>query len=108
MTAMVGWGATAGYSEGWVWDQAADTYALDEQMAETLRKNNPQAFTNVLKRMLEAAGRGMWDAKPEVVDQLRKLYSEMDDELEGVASRNAGVAKAGEQAARAEAKKQQV
>ena len=43
-----------------------------------------QAFSNVLKRMLEAAGRGMWDAKPEVVAKLRELYSEMDDVLEGV------------------------
>ncbi len=43
-----------------------------------------QAYSNVLKRMLEAAGRGMWNAKPEVVAKLRELFSEMDDELEGV------------------------
>ena len=42
MTAMMGWGATARFSEGWVWDQAADTYALDSDMAAKLRKNNPQ------------------------------------------------------------------
>ena len=42
MTAMMGWGATAKFSEGWVWDQAADTYALDSDMAAKLRKNNPQ------------------------------------------------------------------
>ncbi len=34
--------------------------------------------------MLEAAGRGMWNAKPEVISQLRELYADMDDELEGV------------------------
>ena len=34
--------------------------------------------------MIEAAGRGIWDAKPEVVAKLRELFSEMDDELEGV------------------------
>ena len=43
MTAAVGWGATASFKEDWVWDQAAATYALDPEMAATLRKNNPQA-----------------------------------------------------------------
>jgi len=84
MTAMVGWGATSDFRENWAWDQAAETYALDEAMAEKLRQANPQAFSNVLKRMLEASGRGMWDASPEVLDRLRALYSEMDDQLEGV------------------------
>ncbi len=42
MTAMVGWGATTSFQEDWTWDQAADTYALDQAMADKLRKNNPQ------------------------------------------------------------------
>ncbi len=42
MTAMVGWGATARFHEDWVFDQAAETYALDPDMAAKLRKNNPQ------------------------------------------------------------------
>lgn len=42
MTAMVGWGATAGFQEDWTWDQAAETYALDAEMAAKLRQSNPQ------------------------------------------------------------------
>ena len=42
MTAMVGWGATTNFQEDWTWDQAADTYALDQAMADKLRKNNPR------------------------------------------------------------------
>ena len=42
MTAMVGWGATTNFQEDWTWDQAAQTYALDKDMADKLRKNNPQ------------------------------------------------------------------
>ena len=38
MTAMIGWGATTGFAEKWVFDQAADTYALDQEMADNLRK----------------------------------------------------------------------
>ena len=37
MTALVGWGATTKFQEDWVWDQAADTYAMDEEMRERLR-----------------------------------------------------------------------
>ena len=42
MTAMLGWGATTSFQEDWTWDQAAETYALDPEMADKLRKNNPQ------------------------------------------------------------------
>ena len=47
-------------------------------------KANPQAFGNVLRRMLEAAGRGMWNADAQTLEQLQQLYAEMDDELEGI------------------------
>lgn len=42
MTAMLGWGATSDFKEDWTWKQAAETYALDPDMAEKLRKNNPE------------------------------------------------------------------
>lgn len=42
MTAMLGWGATTQFQEDWTWNQAAETYALDPEMAEKLRKANPQ------------------------------------------------------------------
>lgn len=50
MTAAVGWGATAGYAEDWVWDQAAETYALDGEMAAKLKAANPQAFRSACAR----------------------------------------------------------
>lgn len=65
MTAMLGWGATSGFRESWTWEQAAETYVLDGEMASTLRKNNPEAFRNVVGRMLEAAGRGIWEGADE-------------------------------------------
>ena len=42
MTAMLGWGATTDFREDWTWDQAADTYALDSEMAAKLQQANPQ------------------------------------------------------------------
>ena len=47
-------------------------------------KANPQAFSNVLRRMLEAAGRGMWDADAQTLEQLQSMFAELDDELEGI------------------------
>ena len=84
MTALVGWGATSGFAENWVYDGAHETYVEDEAMREKLRKSNPQAFRNVIKRMLEAAGRGMWDADEETLQNLRDMYSDVEDEMEGV------------------------
>lgn len=84
MTAMIGWGATVDFKEDWAWNQAAETYAFDQAMANKLKENNPEAFTNILKRMIEASGRGMWNPDEDTLDRLKNLYSEMDDTLEGI------------------------
>ncbi|WP_422614608.1 magnesium chelatase subunit H [Aetokthonos hydrillicola] len=84
MTALIGWGGTADFTDDWVYDQAADTYALDPEMAEKLRKSNPEAFRNVVSRMLEAHGRGFWQASDEKLEKLRDLYELTDEEIEGV------------------------
>jgi magnesium chelatase subunit H len=84
MTALIGWAGTADFQESWVYDQAADTYALDPEMAEKLRQANPEAFRNIVARMLEANGRGFWKPDPDKLAQLRNLYELTDEELEGV------------------------
>ena len=84
MTALIGWSGTTKFQENWVYDQAADTYALDAEMADKLRKANPEAFRNIVGRMLEANGRGFWQPDEEKLRQLRALYDVADEELEGV------------------------
>ena len=84
MTALIGWGGTADFQDDWVYDQAAETYALDPEMAEKLRKANPEAFKNILGRMLEASGRGLWQADADKLEKLRQLYELSDEQLEGV------------------------
>lgn len=49
-----------------MYKEAAETYALDEEMAKKLAASNPEAFRNIIKRMLEASGRGYWQADAEV------------------------------------------
>jgi len=84
MTALIGWGGTADFTDNWVYDQAADTYALDAEMADKLRKANPEAFRNIIGRMLEANGRGFWQPSKDKLQKLRDLYDLTDEEIEGV------------------------
>jgi magnesium chelatase subunit H len=84
MTALIGWGGTANFKDDWVYDQAADTYMLDAEMAQKLRDANPEAFRNIIARAIEAHGRGFWNTDEEKLEKLRELYQSTEDELEGV------------------------
>lgn len=54
------------------------------QMAARLREKNPEAFRNMIKRMLEATGRGFWSPSKEVLSRLQDLFDDVEDEIEGV------------------------
>ncbi|BAU10038.1 magnesium protoporphyrin IX chelatase subunit H [Leptolyngbya sp. NIES-3755] len=84
MTALIGWSGTVDFKESWVYDQAADTYALDAEMAKRLQEANPEAFRNIVARMLEANGRGFWNPDQEKLEKLRSLYDQSDSKIEGV------------------------
>ena len=43
-----------------------------------------QAFRNVVRRMLEASGRGMWNASQDKLEDLQSMLNDIEDELEGV------------------------
>jgi magnesium chelatase subunit H len=79
-----GWSATADAVDNWIYDDVAKTYVLDEQMLERLRALNPHAARNLIGRLLEAEGRGFWEANDEVVERLREVFAGLEDELEGV------------------------
>jgi len=83
MTAAVGWAATAKV-DNFVFDQAAERYALDDEVSKQLQKANPEAFKNVVRRLLEANGRGMWSTDEDTIQKLRDLYSDADDLVEQV------------------------
>ncbi|MCT7950248.1 magnesium chelatase subunit H [Ancylothrix sp. C2] len=84
MTALIGWGGTVDFTDNWVYEQAADTYALDTEMAKKLQQANPEAFRNIVARMLEANGRGFWQADEDKLNKLRTLYDSIDEKIEGV------------------------
>ncbi|MBV8887363.1 MAG: magnesium chelatase subunit H [Chroococcidiopsidaceae cyanobacterium CP_BM_RX_35] len=84
LTALIGWGGTVDFTDSWVYDQAAATYAFDAVMAQKLRAANPEAFRNIVGRMLEANGRGFWQPDTGKLDKLRELYELSEAEIEGV------------------------
>ena len=84
LTALIGWGGTARFKDGWVYDQAAQVYAFDTTMAEQLRQANPEAWRNIVGRLLEASGRGLWQASEETQERLQQLYYQADRTLEGL------------------------
>jgi magnesium chelatase subunit H len=80
-----GWSATADAVDDWIYDEVAKTFLLDDTMLDRLRNLNPHSAHALVNRLLEANGRGYWDADPKVLDALREIVSELEDQLEGVA-----------------------
>jgi len=84
MTAILGWAGTTHFKAPWVFEQAAETYAFDPAMAEKLRNANPEAFRNIVGRLIEATGRGIWAPDEDTLEKLQSLYEQAEDTLEGV------------------------
>ncbi|HEU4390316.1 MAG TPA: cobaltochelatase subunit CobN [Blastocatellia bacterium] len=85
LTNTFGWSATADAVDDWVYDQVAETFVLDREMLARLQSLNPHSVHSMVGRLLEASGRGLWNADPSVADQLRDIYAGLEDRLEGVA-----------------------
>ncbi|HYO92762.1 MAG TPA: cobaltochelatase subunit CobN, partial [Pyrinomonadaceae bacterium] len=85
ITNTFGWSATADAVDDWVYTEVARTYVLDEAMLERLRQLNPHSARSLVGRLLEAEGRGFWKAEKEMLERLREIFSDLEDQLEGVA-----------------------
>lgn len=88
MTALVGWAGTVEKSiDGFVFEQAAERFVLDDDTREHLKRTSPQAFRNVVSRLIEAHGRGMWqNVDEDLLARLRSEYDAVEDVIEGVSS----------------------
>jgi cobaltochelatase CobN len=80
---LFGYDATAGVVEDWMYEQVAQSYALDAQMHEFFARSNPWALHAIAERLLEAAQRGMWESPaPETVDALGATLLDSEAMLE--------------------------
>lgn len=80
-----GWSATADAVDDWIYTEVANTFVLDEAMLERLRDLNPHSAHGLVRRLLEANGRGYWEADASALAKLRAVARSLEDQLEGVA-----------------------
>mmetsp|Transcript_35174 Transcript_35174/g.77009 ORF Transcript_35174/g.77009 Transcript_35174/m.77009 type:complete len:1409 (+) Transcript_35174:149-4375(+) len=80
----MGWSATAGEVDNFVFEDANDTFINDPEMQQRLLDQNPNAFRDMVTTFLEANGRGYWDTSDENIERLQELYAEVEDRIEGI------------------------
>jgi len=80
----MGWSATAGAVDNWVYEDANDTFIKDQEMQERLMNLNPNSFRKIVTTLLEANGRGYWETSEENLERLRELYQQAEDRIEGI------------------------
>jgi len=84
LTNTMGWSATSGQVDNWVYEDVNMVFMEDEEMKDRLMETNPASFRKMVATMLEANGRGYWDTSEENLERLRQLYQEVEDKIEGV------------------------
>ncbi|MEH2468445.1 magnesium chelatase subunit H [Nostoc sp.] len=80
----MGWSATAGAVDNWIYEDTNETFIKDEEMQKRLLNLNPHSFRKVVSTLLEVNGRGYWETSEENLDRLRELYQEVEDRIEGI------------------------
>jgi magnesium chelatase subunit H len=79
-----GFAATCDAVDDWVFDEAHAAFVDDDALAARMRELNPDAYAGLVKRLIEAAERGLWQTALERVGELRERAASIEDELEGV------------------------
>jgi len=84
VTTTLGWSATAGAVQGWVYEGIGETYVLDPEMRRRMAQLNPDAASRMAGRLLEACDRGFWTPDDDTLAALQDAADELEDRLEGV------------------------
>ena len=86
VTNTVGWSATTGAVEPWVYQRLSETFVLDEAMRRRLAALNPKASARMANRLLEAGDRAFWQPDAATMAALQDAADEIEDRLEGIAA----------------------
>ncbi|MEO8038472.1 MAG: magnesium chelatase subunit H [Betaproteobacteria bacterium] len=84
VTNTMGWSATTGQVQPWVYQQLTETFVLDPEMRDRLAQLNPTASAKVANRLLEASERDYWKPDAKMLEALRRASDELEDRIEGV------------------------
>ena len=85
VTNTMGWSATTGQVEPWVYQRLSETYVLDPEMRQRLAQLNPLASVRIANRLIEAQQRHYWTPDETTLEALQQASEELEDRLEGVA-----------------------
>ncbi len=80
----LGWSATSGAVDNFVYEEANETFINDAEMRKRLMDLNPHSYRRIVGTLLEVNGRGYWETSEENIQQLQELYQEIEDRIEGV------------------------
>ena len=86
VTNTMGWSATTGQVQPWVYKELSETFLLDPVMRNRLARLNPTASMRVASRLIEASDRNYWQPDADTLAALRQASDELEDRLEGVYS----------------------
>ncbi|OQW74414.1 MAG: magnesium chelatase subunit H [Proteobacteria bacterium ST_bin14] len=84
VTTTMGWSATTGEVDPWVYQRISETYVLDAEMRERIAALNPRASARVANRLIEAVERKYWSPDEATLAALHAASDELEDRLEGV------------------------
>ncbi|MEO0915800.1 MAG: magnesium chelatase subunit H, partial [Pseudomonadota bacterium] len=71
LTNTLGWSATTGQVEPWVYQRLSETFVLDAEMRQRLADLNPVASSRMANRLLEASDRSYWAPDAETLAALQ-------------------------------------
>ncbi|OAN73677.1 magnesium chelatase [Jannaschia sp. EhC01] len=84
VTNTLGWSATTGQVDAWVYQRLSETFVLDDDMRRRLADLNPQASARMANRLLEAHERNYWHPDEATLAALQAGADELEDTLEGL------------------------
>lgn len=79
---LLGFSATTGKVENWVYDQVADRLIFNQDMREKLIKNNPYATLKIVEILIDATRRGYWITTDQKVDSLKQILLSIEGDIE--------------------------
>lgn len=81
---MLGWDATSGNMEDWMYQMVTEKYIMDRENRDWVNEVNPYAMKEMIEDMLEVIDRELWDAPEDIIERLRELYLESEGYLEEI------------------------
>ncbi|MEO0937408.1 MAG: magnesium chelatase subunit H [Pseudomonadota bacterium] len=86
VTNTLGWSATTGQVDPWVYQRISETFVLDDEMRARIADLNPTAASRMAGRLLEASDRDYWQPDAQTLEALQDAADQLEDRMEGIAA----------------------